>query len=333
MSDLATVLVIGGQGALGRLCAQALHDAGLNVIRAGRRAEDSPDFRLVDLDEPRTITDACAGVDLLVSTVRHPAHAAERTVLRDGGMLLTIASLWASDWAQLKADAAGGRGLVVLAGLAPGVYSLVLKQLLNEQPEADGLEIAGTFSVFQSSGPAGVMDFIHPAFTSSNRHPTRVFEFPAPIGRRRCLQVAGPEIGIFGDLADGRSARAYFAMIERPIQAVLLVLNGLGLLSRVPRRLATAGRRFTRGRTTTEPKRDLLLATRGARRLTGRFVEGQGDYLMTAAATVVFARALLGRQATEPRLTGVLGAEEIFELSELQSEFECGGIRILPLPS
>src|SRR5919108_269956 len=100
---------------------------------------------------------------------------------------------------------------------------------------------------------------------------------PAPIGRRRCLQVAGPEIGIFGDLANGRSARAYFAMIERPAQALLLALNALRLLSRVPQRLATFGRRLTRRRTSREPKRDLLLVTRGERRLAGRVVEGQGD--------------------------------------------------------
>jgi hypothetical protein len=252
-------------------------------------------------------------------------------VLREGGMLLTIASLWLADWAQLKAEASDAKGLVVFAGLAPGVYSLVLKDLLREAAEADGLEIAATFSAFQSSGPAGVIDFIHPSFTSAARHPTRVFDFPAPIGRRRCLQVAGSEIGIFGELADRRTARAHFAMVERPIQALLLALNALGLLARVPRRIATLGRRLTRRRTSREPKRDLLFAVRGEQRLAGRMVVGHGDYLMTAGATAAFARALLRRQAAGATLRGVYVAEELFDLSELQPEFGRRGIQISPL--
>src|SRR5205807_3466827 len=103
---------------------------------------------------------ACADVDLVVSAVRHPAHAAERTVLREGGTLLSVASLSASDRTELRADATDARGLVVVhAGLLPGVGSLVLKQMLAEHPEADGLEVAAVFSMFQSSGRGGVIDF------------------------------------------------------------------------------------------------------------------------------------------------------------------------------
>ena len=58
-----SVLVIGAQGALGRLCADGLREAGFDVIRAGRRPEDAADFRLLDLDQPDSVADACAGVD------------------------------------------------------------------------------------------------------------------------------------------------------------------------------------------------------------------------------------------------------------------------------
>ena len=130
--ESATILVIGAQGALGRMCAEALRRDGFDVIRAGRRPEQGPDFRLIDLDEPRSIADGFAGVDLVVSTARHPAHAAERAVLRDGGTLLSVASLSASDRAELKADATPPRGLVVLhAGLLPGVGSVALRQMLS----------------------------------------------------------------------------------------------------------------------------------------------------------------------------------------------------------
>jgi NAD(P)-dependent dehydrogenase (short-subunit alcohol dehydrogenase family) len=324
------VLVIGAQGALGRLCARALADAGLDVVRAGRRPERAPDFRLVNLDRQETIVEACGDVDLTVTTVRHPAHAAERAVMKHGGTLLNVASLRARDRAELKSEASNG--LVVLhAGLAPGVYSLVLKEMLAAHSDADGLEIAGAYSAFQSSGPAGAVDFFHSALDRRGRLPTRVIEYPEPIGRRRCLHMGGAEIGFFGEVATGRAARVYLCFIERPINAGLLALNALGLLSRLPRRFFTVGRRWTQRRTTSEPKRDVLAVSRGERRLAAYCVEGLGDYGMTAAATACFAEALLERRAAGPASCGVVGAEEIFSLEELQPAFKRRGIRVLPL--
>jgi hypothetical protein len=52
---------------------------------------------------------------------------------------------------------------------------------------------------------------------------------------------------------------------------------------------------------------------------------------MTAAATVAFAEALLALRAGDPALSGVRGAEELFQLSELRDGFESRGIRIVPL--
>jgi hypothetical protein len=90
------------------------------------------------------------------------------------------------------------------------VYTLIFKQMLAEHPDADGLEIAATFSMLQTSGRGGVIDFAYPVLTSARRHPTRVFEFRAPIGRRRCMLAAGPELGFFGELAAGRKACVTF---------------------------------------------------------------------------------------------------------------------------
>jgi hypothetical protein len=327
LAGAATVLVIGAQGALGRMCVDALREAGFDVLRAGRRPDGRPDFRLVELDDPDSVARACSGVDLVVSTVRHPGHAAERVVMRQGGALLNVASLTSGDRAELKAEPA--RGLVVLhAGVLPGVASLALKQMLAEHPEADGLEIAACFSMLTTSGAAGVVDFAYPALTSARRHPTRVVEFPSPIGRRRCMQIAGPEIGLFGELADGRSGRVYFCCLERAVQAELLALNATGLLARLPMRAFQLGRGWTARRTTREPKRDVVAVTRGGTRLAAMSIHGEGEYLITAAATAVFARAVLNRRGAEPTLSGVAGAEELFDLADLRDELERGGIRV-----
>lgn len=333
-SEPASVLVIGAQGVLGRMCAETLRGAGLEVIRAGRRPESSPDFRLIDLDDPRSVADGCAGVDLVLSTVRHSAHAAERLILREGGTLLSAASLWAAERADLKAHADGARGLVILdAGGVPGVSSLFLKEMLAEHPDADGLESAGTFSALEPSGRGTAIDATYPILRSARRHPTRVFEFPAPIGRRRCLVLAGPDADamIFGGLLPGHTSRIYICNIERPINAEFLALNALGLLSRMPVGFFTLGSSWKLRRNAAKLQSHVVAVTRGEERLAAGVIEGSGNYLMTAAAIVGYAEALLRRRASGPSLSGVLGVEDVFDLSELRNGFESRGIRIVSL--
>jgi NAD(P)-dependent dehydrogenase (short-subunit alcohol dehydrogenase family) len=331
MSGSGSVLVIGAQGALGRLCAGRLREAGFEVIRAGRRRETERDFRLVDLDVPDSVADACAGVDLVVTTIRHPGHVVERVVTRDGGTLLSVASLSLADRRELKEETTTAKGLVVLhAGVAPGIYSLIFKEMLADHPGADRLEIAATFAMLQTNGRAGVRDFAYPVLTSQPRHPTRMFEFRKPIGRRRCMRVAGPEVGFFGELADGRQADLYVGFLERWAQAELLTVNALGLWKRLPLAFFTAGTRWKAQRTTAEPRRDILAVTREDRRLAACAVEASGDYHTTAAATVMFAHAVIARRRADPAKAGIHGAEELFDLPELRDAID-RLMRIVPL--
>lgn len=188
-NDTATVLVLGAQGVVGGMCVKALRDDGLTVIRAGRRPEAADDFRLIDLDEPTSVAQGFQGVDLVISTVYHPAQAAEKHILHEGGMLLSVAGTRPAERTELVAGNADANGLVVLdAGLSPGASSLVLKDMLTQHPEADGVEGAGTFSAFEPSGYGAAADF-HYAFALKRRHPTRVIDFPAPVGPRRCVAL------------------------------------------------------------------------------------------------------------------------------------------------
>jgi saccharopine dehydrogenase-like NADP-dependent oxidoreductase len=140
------VVVIGAQGALGRLCAPALQRAGFEVIRAGRRPESASDFRLIDVSDADAVADGCADADLVISMANDPNHNAERFVLETGGAMFTVI-VAPEERAELKALGVGARGLVVTdLGLGPGVTSLVLADLLARHPDADELESAGTFS-------------------------------------------------------------------------------------------------------------------------------------------------------------------------------------------
>lgn len=333
---MGRVLVVGAQGTLGRLCATTLREAGHTVFRGGRRVEDADDFRLLDLDRPDTLGSACAEVDLVVTTVRHAEHPLERHVLREGGTLLSVASLSAADRVELKAAESDPRGLVVLhAGVHPGVGTLLLQEMLAAHPEADGLEIAVVFSFLQSSGRAGMVDFLYPALASAPRHPTRPVAFAAPIGRRRCMSVEGMETGFFGGLADDRTARLDLAFLERAAQAELRTLNALRLWTLLPRAFFTFGSGWRSQRpTSTEPRRDVLTVSRAGVPIVSCSLRGAGDYRMTAAATEVFVTAVLTSQTDAYERTGVLGAEELFDLESLRGAFQRGGIEIVydPVP-
>src|SRR5438128_9638896 len=107
------VLVIGAQGVLGSFIARRFREASWVVTRGGRRPETAEDFRLVDLDQPDTVAEACREADLVVSTVRHPSLLAERAVLTAGGVLLNLDDLPAAQRALLERDVKRPRRLVV----------------------------------------------------------------------------------------------------------------------------------------------------------------------------------------------------------------------------
>jgi len=307
-----------------------LRSAGFDVIRAGRRPENVPDFRTLDLDDDDAVVAAVVDADLVVSAVRHPRHTAERAVLRNGGALLSLASLSLPDRRELAAEGTGARGLVVLhAGLAPGVYTLMLKELLREHPTADGIVMACAWSILQTSGPGAMVDFGYPAMKSAPRWPARTIEFAAPIGRRRCLYMGGPEIGFFGELAEGRDARIYACWTQRGLNLQMLFFSRMGLLAKFPLGAYTLGRRWTQRHTSHEAKRDLVMVMKGRRCLGAAHVAGDGDYLMTGAATGALAGVMKDKLRRDSNMRGVVGAEEFFDLDALRPGLEQRGVRIV----
>jgi hypothetical protein len=136
---------------------------------------------------------------------------------------------------------------------------------------------------------------------------------------------------MFGGLLAGRAGRVYACMTERPINAEFLTLNALGFLSRMPLGFFTLGSSWRSRRNATKPQTHLMAVTRGGQRLAAGVIEGSGNYLMTAAAIVGYVETLLRRRADGPSPTGVLGIEDVFDLTELREGFEKRGIRIREL--
>ena len=313
--------MIGSQGALGSTVVGEFERAGWEVHRGARRPGTS--FRLVDLDTPDTLRRAFGGVDVVVNTVPHPGLAAETAVLTHGGLLLNISALPVSAAAALPP---GGTGTVVMnAGLAPGVTNLVAADLIARHPDADGIELALTLSAAGTSGPAGG-EFVRRHLTSRRRHTTATIPFPAPIGERRCVEIAEDERGWLGAAAGDRPVRTYLCISERLPHTGILAANRTGILSLLPRSAFVGGRKGPAGGASAEPFAEWVAVLRGGRRLAARTVEGNGDYRSTAAATVVFSESLCSRGDLP---AGGFDPEDVLSLGDVSGALEAAGIRVV----
>ena len=268
-------LVIGAQGVLGALMVRAFEAAGW-VVRSGAR-RPTPGQVEIDVGRPDSIAAAVDEHELVVNTVPHPDLLAERYVLEHGGALINVSDLPASSARSLRAVAGGARGTVVMnAGLAPGVTTIVAADLLRLHPAASELEIVFTLSLSVSRGPASA-DFIHRGLTAVTRHRTAVVRLPSPFGERRCLGFGEGDAGWLGGIAEGRIVRQYVCIAEPGMHERLLRLNNAGAIASMPRSLIESrkqnGERTTRNEAVAHwvaAIRDWTAVRRPHRRMPGR---------------------------------------------------------------
>jgi NAD(P)-dependent dehydrogenase (short-subunit alcohol dehydrogenase family) len=321
------VLVTGAQGVLGSFIASFLSDAGWEVTRAGRRAESVHDFRLLDLGDAKSVSEACRGADLVVNTAHHPELVLERTILRAGGTLVDLIELPEGERAHLRREIAEPGGLAVVDTGLGGVAYLALAELLREHPDADGAEYALMVSASGSSGPAGAL-FGHRLLTGARHHRSATIPFAEPFGRRRCLEVGAEGDGVLRRTVRAKAIRHYLCMQPRALNGVLLTLNAARLISLLPRASFTAGAREMPAELSDEPICEWVAVNRAGQRLAARTLGGRGYYRMTAAATVAFAEALVESPGAARSTRGLRSIDELVTLPELQPALEARGIAI-----
>lgn len=316
-------LVIGASGVLGTLTVGALAAAGWSVRAGVHQAE--PGRVEVDLDRPDSIAAALHEDELVVNTVPHPAVLAERHVLEHGGTLINISALPAAAERSLRAVAAGAQGTVLMnAGLAPGVTSVVAADLLTRHPDADELQIVLTVSTTIARGPAGV-EFVHRGLTAVSRHRTVSVPLPAPFGERLCLGFGEGDAGWLGGVAEGRLVRLYVCVTEPATHERLLAENAAGMMRHLPRSLF----RSVDGVAGQEPVAHWIAALRRGRRLSASTVECRGDFLSAARTAAVFADVLRGGA---PR-AGCFSPEEVCTLADVDAALRGAGIAVSPRPA
>jgi hypothetical protein len=308
---------------LGALTTRAFSVAGWEV-RGGAR-QPGPGQIEVDLDRPDSIAAAVHEEELVVNTVPHPGLLAERLVLERGGALINISALPASAGRSLRAIAGSARGTVLMnAGLAPGVTTIVAADLLHLHPDAEELEIVFTLSSTTPRGPASA-DVVHRGLTAVARHRTVLIPLPGPFGQRCCLGFGEGEAGWLGGIAEGRVVRLYICIAERAAHQRMLQLNSAGAMTKLPRSLIAPRDLPIDGAASNEPVAHWIAAKRGGRRLGVRTVECRGDFQHAARSAVVFAGALL----TQERRGGCYDPEEICTLTGVESQLRAAGITIV----
>jgi hypothetical protein len=319
-------LVIGAQGVLGAVMVRAFEAAGWMVRSGARRPR--PGQVEVDLDRRDSIAAAVDEDELVVNTVPHPDLLAERYVLEHGGALINVSDLPAAAARSLRAVAGGARGTVVMnAGLAPGVTTIVAADLLRLHTAASELEIVFTLSLSVCRGPASA-DFVHRGLTAVPRHRTALVRLPSPFGERQCLGFGEGDAGWLGGIAEGRIVRQYVCIAEPALHERLLRLNDAGAMASMPRSLIKSRKQRADPTTANEAIAHWVAAIRAGRRLGARTVECAGGSLSAARSTVVFADAL----RTEPPPSGCFSPEEIWTLNGLEGMLRAAGILVVSHP-
>jgi hypothetical protein len=324
--DTNRALVIGAQGVLGASTVRAFEAAGW-MVRSGARRPRRGQIE-IDLDRRDSIAAAVDEHELVVNTVPHPDLLVERHILEHGGALINVSDLPAAASRSLRAVAGGARGTVVMnAGLAPGVTTIVAADLLGLHPAASELEIVFTVSLSVSRGPAGA-DFIHRGLTAVARHRTALVRLPGPFGERRCLGFGEGDAGWLGGIAEGRIVRQYVCISEPAVHERLLELNGSGAMASMPRSLIELRGQRGHGTAGVEPLAHWVAAIRTGRRLGARTVECVDGSQSAARSTVVFADAL----RTQPPPSGCFDPEEIWTLGDVEAELRAAGISVVSHP-
>ncbi|HEX4283146.1 MAG TPA: NAD-dependent epimerase/dehydratase family protein [Solirubrobacteraceae bacterium] len=317
-------LVIGARGVLGALTVRTFASAGWDVLGAARRPRSGQTE--IDLDDPDSIAAACDGHRLVVNTVPHADLLAERHILDRGGTLINISAQPAAGGRALRGVAAGATGTVLMnAGLAPGVTTVVATDLLRLHPDADELELVFTLSSESPRGPAST-DFIHRGLTGVADHGTTQVPLPGPFGERVCLGFGEGDAGWLGGVAEGRIVRQYICLNELPVHERLLDLNRAGSINTPSRFVIGPRKPPPGGAASSEPVAHWIAAISRGRRLGARTVECRGDYLHAAKSAVVFADVLLGRRRTG----GCFDPDEICTLADIEPALRKAGIAIVP---
>jgi hypothetical protein len=156
--------------------------------------------------------------------------------------------------------------------------------------------------------------------------------FPAPVGPTRCLRFAELEDGWLGELAGRRVVATYARFRPRVLHRAMLGVNALRLMQVLPLAAFVPRRENRPTELTNEPLTEWVGVRRGGTLPEARTITGEGNYRVTAAATLVLAESLLDPGRRDRARPGCFEPQELFSLPELEAKLRQRGLAVNPVP-
>ncbi|WP_110588607.1 NAD-dependent epimerase/dehydratase family protein [Microbacterium suaedae] len=228
-------LVLGARGAVGRVVVRELTRRGHEVTTAGRDASMDARIDLAADGGIGALREAMGSHDVLVN-----ASGIEDPALSGVGPLVEISAT--SAYLEALARASGEHAIVLGAGLAPGLSTILVAEVAERGDDVDlGIllgsgERHGVAAVAWTEGLIG-SDVYAPPEGGRARNLRESHVFDGPHGRRRYLRADFPDHVLLGP-STGARVRSYLALTSRAATAALGVAGRIpplrGLVARAP---------------------------------------------------------------------------------------------------
>lgn len=327
MNNQRAVLVVGGQGLLGRYVAEFMQQNNWTVFRGGRHNETQADFRYIDLADISTIAPALQGIDMVVSTIEDHSFALEKHIIDAGGLLVNASTLPKSVRDDIRAYSHNteAKGTVVPSGGMMGIGALVVRQLMEENPDARRLQQGWMFSVEGDLGRAG-SSFVQRCLAGRRHSPSRVFDLGNRGGKKRLMELDKSVEALVCDEVLGKVEADYYIGLDETIpHSIILLFNLLRLLPSIPGPVFGSG--VKKEDDTSPPSRERVTFKTDLLKTNGSTVECSvnydGDYYYSSSVvTGLFAEALLAGIENATIGKGAYFAEEIFQIDQFIDELK-----------
>ncbi|HJQ28963.1 MAG TPA: saccharopine dehydrogenase NADP-binding domain-containing protein, partial [Rubrobacter sp.] len=338
MSKGTDILITGGYGTVGRLIAADLApEFPERLVVAGRSAEKAAQLaaglghgvrgRQVDVGDSGSIEAALDGVGVVLSCIDQPEPHLLRAAIERGLAYTDIAPhlMTRRPTKAMKAEAVQrGARIVLGAGLAPGISSLLARLGADRVGAVESVESNVLLSVGDTYGPASrayLLEEISLSYAvrlDGNDLPMRPFggsariKFPRPLGERTAYLFPFSDQVFFPETLGARTALSRLALDPPWLGTLLSALVRLRVTVMLGRR---AGAEERVQRLTARLKRcyegrdfySVVVEVRGAHGSVRASLIGHGQASATAIGAAALVRALAEGEVEQP---GVWLAEQ-----------------------
>jgi hypothetical protein len=320
------VLVVGAQGLLGRYVAEFMRQRNWTVFRGGRHRENQADFRYIDLADTTTFAPALQGVDMVVSTIEDHSFVLEKHIIDVGGLLVNASTLPVTvrEGIRTYSRYTHAKGTVVPSGGMMGLGALIVRQLIEENPDARSLHQGWMFSVAGDLGRSG-SSFVQRCLAGRRHSPSRVLDLGDRGGKKRLMELDKSVEALVCDEVLGKVEADYYIGLDETIpHSIILLFNLLRLLPSIPGSVFGSG--VKKEGDTSPPSRERVTFKTDLFKTNGSTVECSvnydGDYYSSSVVTGLFAEALLAGIENGTIEKGAYFAEEVFQIDQFIDELK-----------